>query len=286
MKHTEHVELIGQLSNKVKAGPAAADQVSPHIQSCWTMVKRIGPAFKEVVYRDKALKDAMWERFQKAVVNLKQQQTAWEQESRRLREELSAAIDGVQLGETMADLAPVDGVRPTPAARKERLQKSSDSCNQILESFLKARGNLTPAHYRELSDRVRELRQAVQRGWDSFKGEAREVAKARAAKAASKPARKAGTKPAKHGKGAATAEDSSTPAAPSLRKLQAQLESDRFLLDHKRSELAALERSWATSTDAAQRARTEGWIAASRSIIVELEGTIAGLQAQIDSFGS
>lgn len=285
MKHTEHATLVTQFSDKVKAGPAAADQVSPHIQSCWSLVKRIGPAFKQVEYRDKRLKDAMWERFQKGVVNLKQQQLVWEKESRRVRDELSAAIDGVQLGETMADLAPADGVRPTPTARKERLQKSSDASNQILETFLKARGNLTPAHYRELSDRVRELRQAVQRGWDGFKGEAREVAKSRAAKAAAKPQHKAGAKASKHGKAAKNEEAAAAPAAPSLRKLQAQLESDRFLLDHKRSELAALERSWAASTDAAQRARSEGWIAASRSIIAELESGIAALQAQIAALG-
>lgn len=310
MKPAEHTALINELSTKVAAGPQTPDNPGPHFQSCWSLIKRIGPAFKEVVYPDSRTRNTHWDRFQKTVATVKAQQNDFEKVSAELRRDLLGRIQRVDPAQTMEELAgPAPGeAKPegTPAGRrKARLEACNDECRKILDTFMAAKGRLTPTHYKEISDALRTRRQSVQKAWDGFKAEARahheqiQVRKeAQQAAAKAKSQAKGAAHPGKGPQGKGKTAQGGKPhggaprkagqggaaepgGEPSVKALPYRIEEDQFLLDHKKGELASLEKSWASSADVAHRARTEKWIASTRIVIEELEKSIAGMRARL-----
>jgi hypothetical protein len=294
MLHAEHSALINDLVKKVEAGPATPGFPGPHFQSCWALIKRIGPSFREVRYPNSKVRDASWGRFQTTVSTLKLQQSAWEDGSKKLLASLLERIEAATPALSMAELcgpatgtgeppvaepapdpeAPANEAPLSPAARrKARLQHCDNECKEILALFMKSKGSLTPLNYKTLSDAIRGLRQAVQAEWETFKDEARAHGERLAVRAAEKAEKAA--KPRK----------APVKRPPARKQLDALLREEQIRLDHLRGELPKLEAVVASSQDEARVARTQVWIRESREQIAELEASVGKLKTQIEALG-
>lgn len=273
------VSLIDRLAKLVEAGPAKPQAPAPHFQAAWALIKRIGPSFREVHHKDPKVREANWSRFQKAVEKLKAEQVIWEDTSLKIKVDLLQRLEAAAPALTMAELAgatiaPADNTplsaeeeeaqKLTPAARRmARLKQCSDDCNTVLSAFMAVKASLVPAHYKEISDTLRSVRQAVQKEWDSFKVKAREHT-AKIADAKSKPK-----------------EEKPKAKTHSLKKLEHLLAEEQYLHEHKLSEIVTLRKAHAQATTPEQAARTLSWITASEQVVVQLESSIASLRELI-----
>lgn len=198
MQHKEHVSLIKELENMVRGGPAAGSFHAAYFQSCWALIKRIGPNFKDTPYPTRKERDASFGHFQTQVNHVKEQQAAFEKSSAAVAKELLDALEKARPPVlTMADIEGFASSRlgkPDQAPGEEEeesveepavtLREHSELCNKILNTFMERRPLLSPADYKRVSEALRGVRQEIQAAFDTRKTEQRRRREERLAAAA------------------------------------------------------------------------------------------------------
>ncbi|MFA5263548.1 MAG: hypothetical protein WC378_06950 [Opitutaceae bacterium] len=281
MNHAEHDQLIKDLEIKVKEGPPLTGFSEPYFKRCWALIKRIGPAFKETHYPNRASKDSAWNRFQNAVEDLKSQQKQWEAMSEKTQVELLKLIENARpLGPTMADLMPPkteaeaepgldsiqEGFKAPPAlGKRAQLDACSAACDSALAAFMEAKSRLSHAHFKIVSAKLSEVRKQISKTWNSFNREN---------------LTKAGER--KIGR-----EDKNSPWRQKQegyqRKLADALSNDEACLSSKKGALASFQKTLLSTTDENELKRIRTWIADCEEIIAALETNIQSLKSRLSN---